>query len=450
MPAGRPAVLRGWGRTSPSPAWLTTPASAEAVAAAITGPPPRGLLARGLGRSYGDAAQNAGGLVLAPFCLAPPSLDVAGRTVTAGGGESVDRLLRLLLPHGLTLPVLPGTRFLTLAGAVAADVHGKNHSGDGSIGRWVRELVLLDGCGELRRLSATEDPDAFWATVGGMGLTGVILSVTVRLLPVATSRLRVLRRRVGDLDAAVEALAGPNPHRYAVAWLDCLADGPALGRGVVEWADHASPEELPPAERAQPLRYRPRRPPPAPPAPAGLLRPQLLRAANAARFRRTPAEQSTLVGFPSYFHQLDALGSWSRLYGPAGLVQYQFLVPDGAERLLRGAVEALRSRAVPPYLVVLKRHGAGTPAPLSFPAPGWSLAIDVPAGAPGLAPVLDHLDEQVAAAGGRIYLAKDSRLRPDVVPAMYPELPRWRTVRDRLDPDRRFRSDLDRRIGLSG
>jgi decaprenylphospho-beta-D-ribofuranose 2-oxidase len=422
------------------------------LAALIANGHPRGALARGLGRCYGDAAQNAGGQVFATDGLSYlRELDSESGTVTVGAGMPLGALVDAVVPHGWFLSVTPGTRQVTVGGAIAADVHGKNHHRDGSFAQHVLSLVLLTPSGERLTLTPEDSPPVFWATAGGMGLTGVILEATLQLLRVETARIRVHRERAGDLDQLMGRMeTGDRRHRYSVAWIDCLARGPALGRSVLLQGDHATRDELPATERAHPL-ARSRQPRlPAPPwAPSGLLNRLSIRAFNEVYFRRAPRhEDGRLESLDSFFYPLDAIRDWNRLYGPRGLLQYQCVVPFGREDALRAALERLSDAKCPSFLAVVKRMGAET-GPLSFPMPGWTLAVDMPAGRGALAPLLDGLDRLVAEAGGRIYLAKDSRMRPELLKAMYPRLEEWRRARRELDPNGRMRSDLARRLSLA-
>ena len=442
-------LLTGWGRTAPTAAAYVSATGDDAIREALTTAPARGLIARGLGRSYGDAAQNAGGAVV----------DTTGHTgvdwvgdgrVRVRAGTSVEELLRESIPRGWFVPVSPGTRHVTIGGAIAADVHGKNHHADGSIARHIEAFRLVAPSFD-DVVTPSSEPDLFDATHGGMGLTGIVTDATIRLTPVETSWVLTRRSRHRDLDDTMTALATADVDaRYSVAWVDTLARGAALGRGIVISGDHARLEALPDRLARDPLAYDPHTRLVAPPwAPSRLLNAATVSAFNAVWYRTAPAEPSIrLERVTSFFHPLDGIRGWNRLYGSRGFVQYQCAVPETGRGVIQRALEMLADARVPSFLAVLKRFGPGTGGPLSFPMPGWTLALDVPAAAPGLARHLDAIDEDVVAAGGRVYLAKDARLRPELVRVMYPDLDRFVAVRDRVDPARILRSDLGRRLEL--
>lgn len=452
-------VLRGWGRTPASAATVVAPRDTAEVASLVCGPsrgepgrgPARGLIARGLGRSYGDAAQCAGGVVVTTAALGGIGWSSGGQgLVEVGAGVSLHELMTWSLPRGWFLPVTPGTRSVSVGGAVAADVHGKNHHRDGSFCRHVAALELVAPSG-VYEVGPDRDPELFWATAGGMGLTGVVTRVTLQLTPVETDQMVVDTHRLEDLEAVMSAMeAADATHRYSVAWVDCGARGRRLGRGVLTAGEHATSAQLPPGRRSG----APSPPPPprlrVPAAtPVDLLRPSTVRAFNELWYRRAPRRRlGALEPLPSFFHPLDSLADWNLLYGRRGLVQYQFVVPLAEGEVVQRAVKAIAASRLPSVLAVLKRFGPADPGPLSFPREGWTLALDFPVGPPGLPALLDRLDDLVAGAGGRVYLAKDARLDPAHVEAMYPRLGELAAVRHRVDPDGRLQSDLSRRLGL--
>jgi decaprenylphospho-beta-D-ribofuranose 2-oxidase len=447
MIAGTSQTLTGWGRTAPSRSLIVGPGEPERLQELLAARPARGVVGRGAGRSYGDAAQNLDGYVVVPVTRPGIELDVTAGTLRASASTSFADILARTVPEGFILPVLPGTRHLTIGGAVAADVHGKNQRRDGSIAAWIDELELLDGRGDLRVLTPGGDPAAFQATVGGMGLTGIILTVKLRLLRVGSAVMRVTSRRLGDLDALLAALDAAGS-RYSVAWVDTTASGRSLGRGVLDTGDHlASPD---PRLEPEGPRYRAPRGRRAPSAPFCAVTPWTARGFNSLWFRKAPREHSGVTSLASYFHRLDAIEGWNRALGPRGLIQYQFVVPEGHEEVIGRALETVQRFRCAPFLGTLKRFGPASGGGLSFPMPGWSLAIDMPAGNPALVLALEELDRDVSRAGGRVYLAKDARLGRQAFDRMYPAVPAWRGIRAQLDPHGVFQSDLGRRLGLCG
>jgi decaprenylphospho-beta-D-ribofuranose 2-oxidase len=452
--AGR-QLLTGWGRTAGSSAELVAESArrVDALTAAVKDLPPRGGIARGLGRSYGDSAQNGGGVVLRLHDqVLDAAIDEVAGTVTVPAGVSLDDLLRVAVPRGFFVPVSPGTRFVTVGGAIASDIHGKNHHVEGSFGKHVQRLSLLLADGSVVELGPDRRPELFWATVGGMGLTGVILDATVRLLRIETSRCSVDTTRTPDLDTLLALMdEGDRYYRYSVAWIDLMAKGSRLGRSILTRGDHATTDQLAPRDAVDPLAYDPHQLVAVPPLvpPAGLLNHTTVAAFNELWYRKAPRRRvGQIVSISSYFHILDAIGSWNRLYGRPGFLQYQFVVPFGQETALRTVVERLAGSGTASFLAVLKRFGAANPGPLSFPIPGWTLALDLPAGSRGLAGLLHGLDELVLDAGGRHYLAKDSHTTPAAIRRGYPRLAEWQAVRTSVDPAGVWASDQSRRLRL--
>jgi len=444
-----PRPLSGWGRTTPTTALVSRPPDASSVRS-LLGDHSEGIIARGMGRSYGDAAQCSGGLTIDATGLdGIGSLDETVGTIEVGGGVSLHNLMRHLIPAGWFVAVTPGTRYVSVGGAIAADVHGKNHHRDGSFARHVVEMTLVTPIGVLS-VAPDRDAELFWATAGGMGLTGVVVSAVLRLIPIATSWMQVDTQRftrLGDLMSTMERT--DSSYHYSVAWLDCMGGGQRDHRSVLTRGDHAPNRAIP--DR---LRGRSREVPGDPrlrvpyPAPGRLVNRLSVRALNEAWFRASRESRSSLRPLTAFFHPLDGVRGWNLLYGRQGFVQYQLAVPAGRADVIEDAVAAIASSGVPSFLAVLKRFGPGTPGPLSFSQEGWTLALDFPLGPPELPALLDRLDDAVAMAGGRVYLAKDSRLRPELLPVMYPRLGDMERVRRRVDPERVLASDLSRRLGI--
>lgn len=440
------ALLYGWGRTAATRARVRKPQHAAAISDAIATAGPRGVIARGLGRSYGDPAQNAGGVVLDMTDLHGLDLDSDLGTALVGAGTSIDAVMRNTTPAGWWVPVTAGTRQVTIGGAIAADIHGKNHHVDGSFGNHVRRITLARPDGVTEELVPGDE--LFNATVGGMGLTGVIIDAEIELLPITSNLVRVDTDRFDNLESLMaEMVAGDSRYRYSVAWIDAGTRS-AAGRGVLSRGDHASADDI--AGKQRGLNFEPRQRIDVPAlVPNGLLNGTTINAFNEVWFRKAPRHRrDELVSLGTFFHPLDGVSNWNRMYGRAGFVQYQFVVPDTASHLIEDSLEALRAIGATSFLSVLKRFGPASTGLLSFPQPGWTLALDIPAAVSGLAGVLTGLDEQVAAVGGRIYLAKDSRMSPAMFATMYPNHTKFREIRERIDPNHHMNSDLARRLQL--
>jgi decaprenylphospho-beta-D-ribofuranose 2-oxidase len=446
-------TLTGWGRVAPSSAVLAEPASAANAAVLLqAGGPVTGVIPRGLGRSYNNAAQCEGGVVISTGRLNQIiELNPDTGVVTCEAGVSLEQLMVAGLPSGWFVPVSPGTRQVSVGGAIAADVHGKNHHVAGSFASHVTSFDLLLPGGELRTVTRQAEPGLFWATAGGMGLTGLIVRATVQLKRVATSRVRVDTVRTADIDETMAVLAEHDRvYGYTVAWSDCLASGGRLGRSVITSGDFAELGDLPASAKADPFAFRPGARLGLPDRfPPGLINRYTVALANEAYYRKAPRQrQGEIQTIGQFFHPLDAIRNWNRAYGPGGFRQYQYVVPFGREAAVRRSFEMVSRAHAPSFVTVLKRFGEGDPGLLSFPMAGWTLALDFPARTPGLAGLLDRLDEVVLEAGGRVYLAKDSRVPAGVLAEMYPRLAEFRKLRADLDPEQLLASDLSRRLGL--
>ena len=443
-------MLAGWGRTAPTSAAMASLLDLDDVVEQIRNDP-RGVVGRGLGRAYGDSAQNAGGTVVDGRTGVGIVSATPDGLVTAKAGTSLEELMEWFIPLGWFVPVTPGTRQVTVGGAIAADIHGKNHHRAGSWGNHLRSFRLLAGTGEVLDVAEASDPDLFWATIGGMGLTGVILDATFQMKAIETSRLVVDTDRAPNLDAVMQLMIdGDDDYDYSVAWIDVMASGPNMGRSVLDRGRFARLDELPNKAKSDPLAFISNSLGTVPPIiPSGMLNNLTVKAFNEVWYRKAPAtRRDSIQTITQFFHPLDLAAEWNRVYGPKGFLQWQYVVPDEAGEVVRSTIMALAASGTPSFLAVLKRMGEGNAGHLSFPSRGWTLALDIPVGDPALGALLDRLDDEVMAAGGRIYLAKDSRVDARHMPTMYPRLDEWLAVKSRVDPDNRIQSDLGRRLGL--
>ncbi|MDE2006715.1 MAG: FAD-binding oxidoreductase [Rhodospirillales bacterium] len=436
-------TLSGWGRF-PRLACETVAADTEAAArAALAGAPC--LIARGNGRAYGDAALNPERTLLMRPLAGVETFDPATGAIVVRAGTLLADLIALYLPRRWFPPVVPGTGFVTIGGMIAADVHGKNHHRAGSFGAHLDWIDLLLASGEVRRCAPDRDAELFAATCGGMGLTGTILRAAFRMMRVESGLVRAETRRAPDLGAAMDWFEASADWTYSVAWIDCLAGGAALGRSVLTRGEHATAAEAPAHPPPRPRRARRL----GFDFPGFALNRWSVRAFNALYYR-AGRERTELVDQAPFFHPLDAILDWNRMYGRAGLFQYQCVLPLAASR--PGLVALLRRIAAASgasFLSVLKRFGppvGRAPGPLSFPMEGYTLALDFRVTAANLK-LAETLDAIVADHGGRLYLAKDARMSPAML-RFYPGLDRFRAVRDAVDPDRRFASALSRRLDL--
>jgi FAD/FMN-containing dehydrogenase len=426
------AVLSGWGRVPTVPGVELRSENLEQLTRDLP-------LARGLGRAYGDAALPApGDLTVAGTSLADRILAFDPETglLTAEAGLSLDHICRVFLPRGFFTPVTPGTRFVTVGGMVAADVHGKNHHRDGCFGQYVVSLTVRVGDGRIVSCSQTENEDLFHATIGGMGLTGAILEVSFRLSRVPSPWIYEDRRRIGSIDEFVAALQAAAPvWPMTVGWIDGLTRGPRMGRGVLfcgRWAEaEEAPRHYPPplSEISLPVDF-----------PEMVLSPLTIRAFNAVTYRRYSDNRPSGIVHPyAYFYPLDRIGHWTRMYGRRGFTQYQCVFPYAAGREAVHECFDLLTRRGGAFLGVIKDCGPEGTGMLSFPMPGISLALDIPMRDTTQA-LIDSMNELVIKAGGRIYLAKDALTRAEHFRAMEPRLDAFLAVRQRYDPDRRIRS----------
>ena len=436
--------MSGWGRNPVASALACRPERLSAAAAAVNEHPSDGLLAYGGGRSYGDAALlDDGHIILTERLDRILDFDADQGVLVCEPGVSIRDAQAVLIPRGFSLPAVPGTGYATIGGAVANDIHGKNHDRHGSFGDHVDWLELLHADGAVRRISPTDDPELFAATIGGLGLTGVIVTVCVRLLPAPSNAVDVTERRVRDLAHYFELLAEAQAQAtYSVGWIDALSSGGKLGRGILETAE-------PSPDGVAPKRVRSRRIPID--VPGVFLNRASMSLFNEFYYRRIPSAGRTgRVSLDRFSHPLDAIQDWNRLYGSAGFRQFQCVIPE-ADGLagIRRLLEAIAESGAASFLAVLKTMGGEGRGYLSFPMRGFTLALDFPE-RPATRDVLGRLEAITLEHGGRIYLAKDSCLSPEGFARMYPALDKFRQVLDRVDPDGLFTSDMARRLNIRG
>jgi decaprenylphospho-beta-D-ribofuranose 2-oxidase len=436
--------LEGWGRTSRGPMTACRPERlAEVHARVREAEPGAGLIAHGAGRAYGDAALNSEGRVLLTRRLDRMlGFDPQSGLLETEPGVTFADLLSCFLPRGWMAPASPGTAFATLGGGVANDVHGKNHDRMGSFGDHLAWIDLLLPSGERVRVSETEHPELYRATIGGLGLTGFILGMGLRLMRVPSPAVRVRERRCPDLDSFLAALGEARTRAtYSVGWIDGIARGGALGRGILEEAEPEPAAELPK------LRSRAIGMPVD--LPGFALNPMAVALFNAAYYRRVPAAgRERLTPYARFLYPLDSIRQWNRIYGRGGFYQFQCVLPDAsAPQGLRRMLEEISAAGRASFLAVLKTLGGEGRGYLSFPVRGYTLALDFPR-RPGVEELMARLERLTLEHGGRIYLAKDAVLSPEGFRRMYPRLPEYQAVLDRIDPERRLNSDMARRLKI--
>jgi decaprenylphospho-beta-D-ribofuranose 2-oxidase len=438
--------LSGWGRTPVAEGRVRTARSEADVAEAMAEGP---LIARGNGRSYGDPAMSPGLTLRMTGMDRMLSFDAATGTLVAEAGVLLSDIVATFLQRGWFLLVTPGTKFVTLGGAIAADVHGKNHHGAGSFRACVDWVDVMDAAGAVRRVDQRSDPDGFDQISGAMGLTGVMLRAAIRLQPVETGWIRQETIAAESVDAAIDAFEENMDVPYSVAWIDCIGHPPRLGRSIVMLGRHATRAELPRKRRGAPFDVPGRLPLGVPfDLPRFVLRAANLRVFNALYFalgRRNAG--ISLIDWDRYFYPLDAISDWNRIYGRAGFYQFQCALPlEGVRPALREMLRSISEADTGSFLSVLKRFGKGAGA-LSFPFEGYTLALDFPADDRSRA-LIDRLDAITLEHGGRFYLAKDARLSPATFHAADPRFAALRALRRETGIAERFTSLQSERLEL--
>ncbi|NNE86706.1 MAG: FAD-binding oxidoreductase [Silicimonas sp.] len=427
---------KGWGRVLSASGALARPERQSTLAAALadTNAP-----AIGMRRSYGDACLNDGGKAIDMTRLDRViAFDSETGEVHVEAGCQIGSLLKSFAPKGWLPPVMPGTGFATVGGGIAMDVHGKNHHDAGSFGCHITEITLMTPKGP-KVVTAKSDENLFKATIGGLGQTGPILSAKFPMLKAKGDVMVVTERRVKDWDEHI-ALLDASDATYTVGWIDATARGTSLGRGILEEAETGG-GLVKAAKRGKKVPID---------APAFALSPPVVKAFNAAYWRRVPTAGRTVVKpIDDFFFPLDKIHDWNRLYGKRGFHQFQCVVPIDAADALRTMLEQIAISGLASPLAVLKRLGPGRGGYMSFPMEGYTLAVDFP-NTSGVEKVVDRLEEKTAEAGGRIYLAKDALSGPQAVRQMYPEHNAWLKAVKKADPDQAYLTDLVRRLKLRG
>ena len=436
--------ISGWGRSSSSLTDLRIYESADTL---VESKSEQGFIPRGLGRSYGDSATNSGGITLETSTLTMIKIDSATNIAVLGAGVTILDLERESLKSGYFPFVVPGTAKVTIGGAIASDIHGKSHHKVGSFSNHILEMKLMGPDSIVKTIRPDNDTsDLFWATVGGMGLTGIIIEATIQLRKVETSYVVVKEARAGNLEELLRVLKHFNEtYLYTVAWVDL--SGKFNGRGVVSGANHARSNEIPFSSIPKKLKsITPHQMQIPFPFEINLINNATIRVFNFVWFHKPLGKK--LQQIQKYMHPLDSIRNWNVIYGKGGFVQYQFVVPLDRIDALQRTLEILKSAKYGSFLAVFKSFGEPSRGLISFPIQGWTLAVDLPARKKDLRNTLQKLDEIVIGAGGRIYLTKDSRLNADSLPLMYPNLHQWKAIKSEFDPTNQWQSDQGRRLNL--
>ncbi|WLP92725.1 FAD-binding oxidoreductase [Gordonia sp. NB41Y] len=462
-------TLVGWSRTTPIEGHVLSTPYPEVIADAVArvadsnADKPdylkRGVIARGLGRSYNESAQNSGGLTIDMTPLTRiHSIDDETGIVDVDAGLSLDALMMAALPHGLWVPVLPGTRQVTVGGAIAHDIHGKNHHSAGSFGSHVVELQLLVADGRILTLRPEGSPDdadgsLFWATVAGIGLTGIVLRAKIQMKRTESAFFLADSFVTDNLDETIALHLEQryeDGYEYASGWFDTISGGAKLGRGSFSRGDLASFDELPAKYQKDPLSFNNKPLISLPNVfPRGLANKLDFMLVGEAYYRIGSNSQGKIKNLAQFYHMLDIIGEWNNAYGRGGgFTQYQFIVPTGNETEFKQLIIDIQASGNVSFLNVIKLFGEGNKAPLSFPFAGWNVCLDFPVKR-GLAEFLNDLDRRVMEMGGRLYTAKDSRTSAASFHKMYPQIDTWIAKRREIDPTGVFMSDMARRLELA-
>jgi decaprenylphospho-beta-D-ribofuranose 2-oxidase len=431
-------TISGWGNYPQQESQCTIPPTTELIRAAVN--QEGNLIARGMGRSYGDSA-NAHKVVGTSYCNHFINFDKHTGKLTAESGITLREILAIIVPEGWFLPVTPGTSYVTLGGVIASDVHGKNHHIAGTFGQHVISLNLVLGTGEIITVSKHENTDLFHATCGGMGLTGVIISATIQLISIRSSFINQKTIKAGCIEAACESFENNNNATYSVAWIDCLATGKSLGRSVLMLGEHAK-EGVLEMELKEPITvpfY----------TPSTLLNSMTMKIFNTAYWHKAKDKTCRTVPLMRFFYPLDTIGNWNRIYGKAGFLQFQCVIPksDGVANMRKLLTKVVNS-GEGSFLSVLKQFGKANDNLLSFPTEGYTLALDFKLNASTIQTV-GRLEAMIVDMGGRLYLTKDAVMQEKTFKATYPNWAKFEAVRKKYGAIGKFSSAQSQRLRLA-
>ncbi len=430
--------ISGWGNYPQQEAQLLMPSSCSSLTALVR--QEKTIIPRGMGRSYGDSA-NASKVLQTSYCDHFIEFDEDTGKLTAEAGITLREILKLIVPKGWFLPVTPGTSYVTLGGAIASDVHGKNHHIAGTFGQHVTSLCMVLGTGEVVTVSPQDKVDLFHATCGGMGLTGVIISATIQLLPIRSSYINQKTIKADCIEAACEAFEDNCSSTYSVAWIDCLAKGKSLGRSVLMLGEHADKGELE-VDIKHPVVVPFN-------IPSALLNSMTMKAFNGAYWHKSKHNQSQMTPLMPYFYPLDAVGAWNKLYGKHGFLQFQCVIPkDDGVANMRKLLTEISNSGEGSFLAVLKQFGKANDNLLSFPTEGYTLALDFKLTASTIE-TLRRLEGIVVDMGGRLYLTKDAVMQEDTFKTTYPNWEKFESVRENYGAIGKFSSSQSKRLGLA-
>ncbi|HVK47163.1 MAG TPA: FAD-binding oxidoreductase [Pseudobacter sp.] len=407
------------------------------------------FIPRGNGRCYGDASL-AGETVNTLKYDKILSFDTANGIFECQSGLTLDQILEVVVPKGWFLPVTPGTKFITVGGAIGSDVHGKNHHVDGTFGQHVVDMDLILADGTLVTCSPTQHPDLFEATCGGMGLTGMITRIKFKLKKIPSSYIKQKQIKAANLDELIRLFEEYKHFTYSMAWIDCLQKGNSFGRGIMTIGEFAKPEELTDKQRQAPLALPKKKAISIPfNFPSWSLNTLTVKAFNFLYYNKNVKKEiSNVVTYEPFFYPLDALLHWNRCYGKKGFVQYQFVLPLEAKEGLVDILRRIGAKGMGSFLVVLKVFGKQENSLISFPFEGYTLALDFPV-RKGLFEFLDELDQVVLKYGGRLYMSKDARMKPEMLEAGYPRLQEFKSIVQKYNPDGKIRSIQSDRLELT-